>query len=877
MTSRAGDGSPPPGFRPLQIVEVELTRPLPQLSQEIGEEGAPYGGVECLIRVHGVPLGFVRAEPPPSGLAPQDLADLVWSALSDEIRAHLEQDGNDPPVGLPAEGLPGAEDPACRAERERVSREAPFVSLVIPTRDRPESARRTLEMIAASSYPAERYEAIVVDNGSGGDARVEAADLAIVDGPEVRVVREPAPGGSHARNRGLAESRGEVVVFADDDVEADDDWLAAMVAPFVEDPGVGGVAGLTIPSRLETPAQLWFEGFGGFMRGFERRCYDIDDPPPDRPLFPFTVGDLGSGQNMAFRREVLRGLGGFDPALGTATPALAGEDLEAMLRVLLSGHRVVYEPRAIVRHEHQREYEQFRRRVWGYGVGLTACLTKAVVENPRLLLRLARKLPRGVAYALSPGSTKNEGKQPDYPAELTRLELRGMAYGPVAYLRSRRRARRRPASSAGPASTSSSAEPASDGLAILLVTDSYPPLIGGANRSVQLLARHLTAAGHRVRVATAWQPGLPAESEEDGVPVHRIRDVSSRMRRLSADPYKHNPPPFPDPEAVGELRRLIRDFRPDLVHAYGWLAHSAAAALRPGEAPMLLSARDYGNICAVRTLIRRGHELCSGPAPAKCLDCAGRHYGAPKGAVATASVLGSGRLLRRRLTAIHSVSEFVDEQMERHLRVPDALTAVIPNFHEDTSGEPLDDEILGRLPERPFILYVGAFRLIKGIVELLEAYARLPEPPPLVMVGTRATDTPAGFPPPGVTVIEHVPHPTVMAIWERALFGVLPTKAPEALGNVVHEAMSKGKPTIGTRPGGQEDMIEDGRTGLLVPGGDAAALAVAMERLVADGDLRERLGRAALERSAAYKPETVMPQIERLYRETIAEFQGRGR
>jgi hypothetical protein len=182
------------------------------------------------------------------------------------------------------------------------------------------------------------------------------------------------------------------------------------------------------------------------MRGFERRTYEIAHPPPDRPLFPFTVGDLGSGQNMAFRRDLLRHLGGFDPALGTATPALAGEDLEAMLRVLLAGHKVVYEPRAIVRHEHQREYEQFKRRVWGYGVGLTACLTKAVVENPRRLLpMLARKLPRGLAYALSPRSSKNIGKQQDYPRELTWLELRGMAYGPVAYARSRRYARRQAA------------------------------------------------------------------------------------------------------------------------------------------------------------------------------------------------------------------------------------------------------------------------------------------------------------------------------------------------------------------------------------------------------------------------------------------------
>jgi glycosyltransferase involved in cell wall biosynthesis len=443
-----------------------------------------------------------------------------------------------------------------------------------------------------------------------------------------------------------------------------------------------------------------------------------------------------------------------------------------------------------------------------------------------------------------------------------------MAYGPLAYLRSRRALRRRP-----PVGARDDAQP--DALRVLIVSDSHPPLIGGANRSVELLSRRLVERGHTVTVATAWQEGLPAFEDSGGVQVHRVRDLTSRMRWISEDPYKHNPPPFPDPEAVVELRRLIRRLRPDLVHAYGWLAHSAAAALRPGEAPLLLTARDYGNICAVRTLVRREAALCEGPAPVKCVDCSAHRYGAGKGSVAAASVLGAGPLLRRRITAIHSVSRYVAEQMDRHLHVPGALSVVIPNFHEDTAGEPVDAETMARLPEQPFILFVGAFRRIKGIEELFVAYRRLEDPPPLVVVGTRAPDTPAPFPPTGVTAIEDVPHATVMAIWDRALFGVLPSKAPEALGNVVHEAMSRGRAMIGTRPSGQEDMIEDGENGLLVPGGDVDALAAAMARLIDEPELREQLGARARSRAEAFTPEVVMPQLEALYRRTIDRFEGR--
>ena len=81
-----------------------------------------------------------------------------------------------------------------------------------------------------------------------------------------------------------------------------------------------------------------------------------------------------------------------------------------------------------------------------------------------------------------------------------------------------------------------------------------------------------------------------------------------------------------------------------------------------------------------------------------------------------------------------------------------------------------------------------------------------------------------------------------MAMWERALFGVFPSKWPEPLATVVHEAMSNGRPVIGTTPGGHEDMIDDGETGFLVPGGDPDALAAAMARLIDDAALRERLG-----------------------------------
>ena len=87
--------------------------------------------------------------------------------------------------------------------------------------------------------------------------------------------------------------------------------------------------------------------------------------------------------------------------------------------------------------------------------------------------------------------------------------------------------------------------------------------------------------------------------------------------------------------------------------------------------------------------------------------------------------------------------------------------------------------------------------------------------------------------------------------------------------------MSNGRPVIGTTPGGHEDMIDDGETGFLVPGGDSRALAVAMARLIDDAALRERLGHEAKERASRYTREAVVPQLERFYYDTIAVSQER--
>ncbi len=417
--------------------------------------------------------------------------------------------------------------------------------------------------------------------------------------------------------------------------------------------------------------------------------------------------------------------------------------------------------------------------------------------------------------------------------------------------------------------------PGRETLRLLLATDHYPPFIGGAHRQSRLLARRMAERGHEVALATPWHRGLPSFERENGVEVHRIRQLRTAITPLVRRSTQQHQPPFPDPISVWQLRRLIADFEPDVVHTYGWISFSVAAATTGRRIPLLVSARDYGYFCATRTLVERGMP-CSGPAPLKCMRCAGSYYGAPKGWAAVAGVAMSRLLLERRMTGLHSVSTYVErvtsEHMDDRVRRRGLVEAIIPSFQDEVPNPGQSGEIaawLDRLPASPFILFVGAFRKVKGLEVLFKAYDKLSSPPPLVLMGTFERDSPGDFPP-GITVLTDVPHAAVMAAWDRAMFGVMPSLWPEPLGATVAEAMSRGRPVIGTRLGGHADML-DADTGILVPQGDADALAAAMAELIADPERRRDLGRTARERATRFSAAEVLPRFESAYRAVIAQ------
>jgi hypothetical protein len=140
---------------------------------------------------------------------------------------------------------------------------------------------------------------------------------------------------------------------------------------------------------------------------------------------------------MALRKSSIDFIGLFDEALGPGTPAGTGEDSELFARILRSGNCIVYEPRALSWHRHRRTWEELRKTLQGYGIGVYAFWTRLFVINREFSVPL---LAWGwLRYKQIPELIASLRKQPDaVPRDLLWAQFRGCCFGPMAYFASRK-------------------------------------------------------------------------------------------------------------------------------------------------------------------------------------------------------------------------------------------------------------------------------------------------------------------------------------------------------------------------------------------------------------------------------------------------------
>jgi glycosyltransferase involved in cell wall biosynthesis len=437
-----------------RVLTIELSQPLPVITAHDDATYMSYERVFCLIRFHSQPLGVVKLNFAKDELLPEDYRLAVWKSCRDAILRHLQEDGLPLVDELTSKGLPSGDPPRCLLAREGFLTTAPFMSVIVPTRERPKLLAACLDALLSLHYP--RYEIIVVDNAPTTTITADLVQQKYGHLPKIRYVREDGRGISRARNRGIREARGEILAFTDDDVVVDTYWLAQIAMAFAQSEDIGCVTGCTLPLQLDTPSQFWFEDIG-LIEGTDKKSkfYPRRFDQTTRHSQLYQAGYCGHGANMAVRAEVMRAIGGFDPALGVGMPSRGGEDLAFFLHVVMQKKVLAYEPSVLVRHLHRRDYDKLRSQVFGYGTGYVAYLMHMLLRYPVLWGDLLIKIPFDILWVLlstNPASSqarsavkfKGFRKSTNYPEELIKIQLKGFLYGPITYIQSLLALRKRP-------------------------------------------------------------------------------------------------------------------------------------------------------------------------------------------------------------------------------------------------------------------------------------------------------------------------------------------------------------------------------------------------------------------------------------------------
>ncbi len=223
----------------------------------------------------------------------------------------------------------------------------PFISVIVPTYNRPERIRQCLQSLSQLQYPSDRFEVIVVDDGSPQPVDTQFAEH--LGPPNTHFVRQNRRGPAHARNTGLALACGSLIAFTDDDCRPHPQWLASLATGHRQHPD----AAFAGPVRNAFPNSIPSETSQILVDYCCRYFNHLND------------GVFYTSNNLAFPTAQLRLLDGFD----TTFPLAAGEDRELCARWAQHGFQLVYLPQAAIEHYHLLTFRKFLRQHFNYGRG----------------------------------------------------------------------------------------------------------------------------------------------------------------------------------------------------------------------------------------------------------------------------------------------------------------------------------------------------------------------------------------------------------------------------------------------------------------------------------------------------------------------------
>jgi glycosyltransferase involved in cell wall biosynthesis len=268
-----------------------------------------------------------------------------------------------------------------------------MLSVIIATRNRATTVRACLDSVAAAFARAIPLQAeiVIVDNGSSDDTVDVIEDWAAAGSAPVRLLHEPKPGVSRARNHALRIADGQLLVFTDDDCRMHPEYVNALLRHDAEDRELvlrGGRVELGDPSDLaltinSSPTRTrWSRKSNSARR--EPICGRIH------------------GCNMAMRRALIEQIGLFDETFGPGSSIGSGEDSDLIFRAYLSGATLEYVPDMLVFHHHGRKAAELGRELLRrYTTANGALFARYLLRDPDLCHLFYRDLRHSLRCVLS--------------------------------------------------------------------------------------------------------------------------------------------------------------------------------------------------------------------------------------------------------------------------------------------------------------------------------------------------------------------------------------------------------------------------------------------------------------------------------------------
>ena len=224
----------------------------------------------------------------------------------------------------------------------------PFVSIIIPTYRRPERLAVCLQSLACLEYSRDRFEVIVVDDGSPTPPQSVVAEFSAQ--LDVRLLTQAHAGPAMARNTGAAKAKGEILAFTDDDCEPAADWLQQLAIRFATTPAcaIGGRTRNALSENIFSTASQMLLDY----------LYDYYNADPSQSQF-------FASNNLALPADLFLTVGAFDSNF----PHAAAEDREFCDRWILNGYRMIYAREVVVYHAHALTFRTFWKQHFTYGHG----------------------------------------------------------------------------------------------------------------------------------------------------------------------------------------------------------------------------------------------------------------------------------------------------------------------------------------------------------------------------------------------------------------------------------------------------------------------------------------------------------------------------